>query len=336
MFEGGSLRAQPAQIEAGIGQGSGDLARTVGLDLDNHLVCRRSGAGGDTGGAEYGQGGVALGDGGDHVVGAGKAADVVEGTRLHQAPATDDGHVIADLLHLGQLMAGNQYGLARGRNAPDQYPHLGDAGRVEPVGRFVEDQQIGVLQQRSGDGESLTHAQRVGAERVLVAVLEVDDLEDPIDLGPRDPSHRGEQLQVLAPGEVREHLRTLDDGADSWRNSIELRRCIDAEDTTAARGGPDESQEATNGRCLARPIRPQEPVNVASVPEFEIKPFDGDDVVRLPIRVDLAEMLDLDDGGHCGGPNGSLVGALGSPRVRCAFAPGQVTQGSPDPGASSD
>ena len=40
--------------------------------------------------------------------------------------------------------------------------HLGHAGRVEPVGRLVEDQQLRVLEQRGGDAESLLHPQRVG------------------------------------------------------------------------------------------------------------------------------------------------------------------------------
>ena len=43
---------------------------------------------------------------------------------------------------------------------------LADAGRVEPVGRLVEDQQLGLLQQRRGDREPLLHAERVA----LVAV----------------------------------------------------------------------------------------------------------------------------------------------------------------------
>ena len=39
--------------------------------------------------------------------------------------------------------------------------HLGHAGRVEPVRRLVEDQQLRVLEQRGGDAEPLLHAERV-------------------------------------------------------------------------------------------------------------------------------------------------------------------------------
>ena len=39
--------------------------------------------------------------------------------------------------------------------------HLAHAGRVEAVGRLVEDEQLRVLEQRRGDAEPLLHAQRV-------------------------------------------------------------------------------------------------------------------------------------------------------------------------------
>ena len=48
----------------------------------------------------------------------------------------------------------------------DGLADLADAGRVEAVGRLVEDQQLGVLEQGGRDRQPLLHAERVG----LVAV----------------------------------------------------------------------------------------------------------------------------------------------------------------------
>ena len=53
--------------------------------------------------------------------------------------------------------------------AADQRAHLAHALRVEPVGGLVEDQQLGVAEQRGGDAEALLHAERVGAVAVVAA-----------------------------------------------------------------------------------------------------------------------------------------------------------------------
>jgi hypothetical protein len=48
--------------------------------------------------------------------------------------------------------------------AAQQAPHPADAGGVQAVGRLVQDQHLGVPQQRVRDAESLAHAQGVVAD----------------------------------------------------------------------------------------------------------------------------------------------------------------------------
>ncbi len=92
---------------------------------------------------------------------------------LSQQPAAaDDRHGVGDLLHLTQQMTGHQHGLAAVGEAAQGCPHLLDPGRVEAVGRFVEDQQLGVLEQRGRHRQPLPHAEGVSGEPVPRAVGE--------------------------------------------------------------------------------------------------------------------------------------------------------------------
>ena len=80
--------------------------------------------------------------------------------------------------------------------------HLADAGRVEPVGRLVEDAQLGVGQQRRGDAEALLHPERVGAHEVVGAVGEPDGLEHLGDPRARQAAEPRQHLEVAPPESV--------------------------------------------------------------------------------------------------------------------------------------
>ena len=75
----------------------------------------------------------------------------------------DHDEVVGDDLDLVQQVRGEQHGAAPVGVAAEQVAHPADAGRVEPVGRLVEDQHLGVAEQRGGDAEPLAHAERVVA-----------------------------------------------------------------------------------------------------------------------------------------------------------------------------
>src|SRR5438105_15574487 len=80
----------------------------------------------------------------------------------------DDGHASADLLHLTEQMARDEDGLAFGSEAVHEIAHFDDAGGVETVGRLIEDQDIGVLQQSHGDAQTLLHPKGVGTHAIFL------------------------------------------------------------------------------------------------------------------------------------------------------------------------
>ena len=105
---------------------------------------------------------------------------------------------------------------ALGDERPNELAELDDAGRVEPVHRLVEDEQLGVAQEAAGDAEPLAHAERVRAHAVVGAAGQPDALERPVDAPVRGAvARRRVHLEVLAAGEVGMEARLLDDGADT-------------------------------------------------------------------------------------------------------------------------
>ena len=97
--------------------------------------------------------------------------------RGEQPPVAHDRDRVADLLHLGQDVGAEQDRDAGVPEVADQVPDGADPGRVEPVGGLVEDEQVGALQQRSGDREALLHPVRVALVVVAGPVSQADLLQ---------------------------------------------------------------------------------------------------------------------------------------------------------------
>ena len=67
-------------------------------------------------------------------------------------------------------MARDEDGLAARRQILERVSQSHDAGRVEAVRRLVEEQQGGVVEERNGDAQPLSHAERVVGDLVTGAV----------------------------------------------------------------------------------------------------------------------------------------------------------------------
>ncbi len=144
----------------------------------------------------------------------------------------------------------------------DERAHVGHARRVESVGRLVEHDQLRVAQQRGGDAEALLHAERVRLEPVVCRGRRGRPAPAPSSTAwsPRS-AVAGHHPQVVAPGEVGEEARSLDQRADPGDHLRASRR--PPEDARRPGRGPDQSEQHPQGRRLAGPVRAEEAVDLA-------------------------------------------------------------------------
>ena len=120
----------------------------------------------------------------------------------------------ADLLDLAHQVAGEHDRALALAERTDEPAHVGHPGGVEAVGGLVEDQQLGVLEQRGGDAEALLHAQRVGARTVARAIASSTCSSTVADAVLGDPGVTGQDPEVVAPREVGVERGRLDHRAD--------------------------------------------------------------------------------------------------------------------------
>ena len=143
-----------------------------------------------------------------------------------KSAVVDDAHLIDHLLHFSQQVAGDQ----DRRAAPvghilDEIAHLLDAGGVETVGGFVQNQQLGISQQRLCDSETLAHTQRILLHLPAAAVGQLHDLQNPVDIPLRDVFQLCQNLQIFLPGQMAVAGGGLDEraGLPQQRQPVLLR-----------------------------------------------------------------------------------------------------------------
>ena len=95
----------------------------------------------------------------------------------------DDADLLDHLLHLAQKMARDQHRRVRGSgHVPDERAHLLNARGVQPVRRFVQNQQLRAAQQRHGNAEPLLHAQRILPDPAAAVLRQMHNIQHAPDV----------------------------------------------------------------------------------------------------------------------------------------------------------
>ena len=91
----------------------------------------------------------------------------------------DDADPVGELVGLLEVLRGEEDRHAELLVEPAHLvPHARPAHRVEPGGRLVEEQDVGVVHERGGEVEASLHAARVRADAPIEGVGEVDQLAE--------------------------------------------------------------------------------------------------------------------------------------------------------------
>ena len=107
--------------------------------------------------------------------------DLVERAGGDRPALVEDHDAVADPLDLGQQVRVEDHGRAAIARRPDDGADVGPADRVERRRRLVEQDQLGLAQERHAEPEPLLHALREAADRVVGPVGQPDELEGVVD-----------------------------------------------------------------------------------------------------------------------------------------------------------
>ena len=86
--------------------------------------------------------------------------------RAHGAQPSlgDDDDVVDALGDLREQVARHEHGAPTSRLGADELADPADTGRIESVGRLVQDEHLGIAEERGGDPEALSHPHRVALD----------------------------------------------------------------------------------------------------------------------------------------------------------------------------
>ena len=89
----------------------------------------------------------------------------------------NDADVIADFLHLFEQVGAQEHRDAALAELEDQIADLPRAHRIHPGGRFVENDQPRLLDERLRQADALEHAFRIAADPAVARAFEIDQCE---------------------------------------------------------------------------------------------------------------------------------------------------------------
>ena len=115
-----------------------------------------------------------------------------------EAAVGDDHDVVDCLGDFSQEVARDEDRAAVVGEVAQELPQPVDSFGVESVGRLVEDQNVGFAQERTREGEALTHSEREGLDTTTAGVGEADLGKDGVDARERQSGRDGEHAQVIA------------------------------------------------------------------------------------------------------------------------------------------
>ena len=160
---------------------------------------------------------------------------------------------------------------------------------VEAVGGLVEDEHLGIAEQRRRQGQALLHAGGVALDRALGGALELDQLERLVDARVGDAGAGGDHAQRVAPGAAGVEAGGVEQRADPCGGRVQL-PVPAAEDRHRPGRRPHEVEDHAQGGRLAGAVGAQHAGDRARL-DREAHVVHGEDLLAEA----LGQVLGLDD-----------------------------------------
>ena len=220
----------------------------------------------------------------------------------------EDRDPVGELFGLVQVLRREQHGRALPGELLDAVPHLDARLRVEPGGRFVQEDHRRLADQAHRDVEAAAHASGVRRHPSVRRLGELEagqqvvgDLPDVVQVP--QPGH---QHEVLAPGEDLVHGRELPGEADGLPHVGRLRGDVEAIDGRRPRVGLEQRGQDLHDRGLAGTVGAEQGEDAAPR-HVEVHAAQH---AQLVVRLLQALNTDRCVGGHCCSPRSASSIAL--------------------------
>ena len=215
------------------------------------------------------------------------ALQVADRALRHAAAVGDDDDVVDGLRDLREQVARDEDRLALAGQVPQEAPQPADAFGVQAVRRLVEDDRLGVAEQRGCEAETLTHTHRVPAGPLAGRRRDADQLEHLVDPAIRDPRGGRHHSQVVAATAAGVEVRRLEGGPDLEQGGRDV-VVGHAADRGGAGGRPDQAEQHPQRGGLAGPVGAEEAGDASGL-DREVEVLDGGEVAEA-----LGEAVYLD------------------------------------------
>ncbi len=199
---------------------------------------------------------VGLGAAGPHDDARDALGDLLERALRLQLPERDDDRVVDGLGHLREQVGGDEHGAALAGQVTHEVAQPGDPLRVEPVGRLVEDEDVGIADEGGGQLQALAHAHGEAADLAFGVTREAHQPEHLVGALLVVTTGTGGHAQVGAGTARRMEAGRLQDGTDAGRRVGQVLVALPG-DRRRAGGGVHEAQQHAQGRGLPRPVGPE-------------------------------------------------------------------------------
>jgi hypothetical protein len=181
--------------------------------------------------------------------------------------------------------------LAERAQGANELPGVSARGRVEARRRLVEEDEVGVADERDAEIEATLLASRERLHLVVRLLREADEPDHLVDV-PRLRVVAGEDAVDLARGQPRPELGLLQDDADPLPERPLCLPGVEAQHPHLACVALAVALEDLHGRRLPGAVRAEQPEDLARA-DLEVDPADG-----LDVAVRLAQAADRDGAGH--------------------------------------
>ena len=242
--------------------------------------------------------------------------ELLGGSQAHQPALVEDADPVCGLGLLEVVGGEHQGGVIAVADLAQVLPEAAPAGRVEPGGRLVQEEDAGTVHQASDDLQLPHHPARHLLHRLEDLAPEAQQLRQVGDLAAVvrrhhavhrpvgiEPVEKAVEPHVLLAGEVLVDARFLEDDPHLAAHRGGVVNRVGAADPDRAGGRGERRRQDRDGGRLAGPVGPQQAEELAWL-HLEGDSVDGV-AIRLPVALD--EVFDLDHGlahdailGRCG------------------------------------